>query len=161
MRISDEIRIIDLLIRRDAEFLQVRRCEDQIAAILDGASWPYCAPPSPLPSAGRTSARKAWKPGGDGHGKGKTPPSGALAPANRGAGTAIAVRDLDETRENAYRVAYVDNGVGKSGFLNTRQTLESLLQLECGSFRIASIDTVNFRGNDDFDVVARIYERLT
>ena len=51
MRISDEIRILDLLALRDAEYLRVRDCEDKIRQILGGSDFPFPAPPVEPPFA--------------------------------------------------------------------------------------------------------------
>ena len=163
MRVSDEIRIIDLLTQREAEFLRVKQCEDQITALLGGAAWPFSAPAVPLPSANRTNAKKAWTPAPSAPTSspaGRRAKSATVAPAAPVNASRIPVRELEPARENAYLVTYIDNGANKSGFLNTLPTLQALLKLECASFQITGIDTVVFRSNDDFDTVERLYEKL-
>ncbi len=156
MRVSDEIRIIDLLTRREAEFLRIKQCEDQITALLGGAAWPFAAPAVPLPSANRTNAKKAWTPS-SASASGRRAKS-TTVPASAAQVPKIPVRELNPACENAYLVAYIDNGNEKIGFLNTLQTLQAILKLECDSFKIVRICTVFFRSNDDFDTIERLYE---
>lgn len=155
MRLSDEIRIIDLLTQREAEYLRVHQCEERIRALLGpDTPFPFPPPPSPLASSGRISAKRAWQPG-------KPVRSGHReTPAPSAGNCTVAVRDLVAPQENAYCIGYVDNGTPKTGFLNTLASLRALLELDCGTFRINTIDTIAFRSNEDYDVVARIFERI-
>ena len=124
MRISDEIRIIDLLARREAEFLRVKECEDQIRALLEGNEYPFPPPPVVLPSHNRTNAKKAWRPLGiavpapvakknSRRANGEQPESSpACMPASHDL-----LPPLQAPGENAYLVHYLEKGKEDTSFL--------------------------------------------
>lgn len=157
MRLSDEIRIIDLLAMREAEFLRVRDCEAEIAAILGGAAFPFPAPGVKLPSEGRSSRSKSWSP------RGIPVPS---RDKGRGRGAAVAenpaaalLRPLREPEENAYRVVYRDkDGIRVSYHLESAAILE-MMSLKCESFAVDCVETVRFENIDDFCIIERLWKR--
>ncbi len=154
MRISQEIRVLDLLALRDAEFLRVRECEEKIRQILGGNDFPFPAPPVELPSATR---------------KGKPfRPTGILPPApskkNDRRQTTPAAQDdcapeiplLDPETENAYRVVFEDKGEIKVSYLQNADTLREMMALTCDSFKITCVESVLFRQLDDYTVRRRL-----
>ena len=167
MRISDEIRIIDLLARREAEFLQVKECEDQIRALLDGNEYPFPPPPVELPSTHRTNAKKAWRPQGM-----VLPSSGAKKSTRRGTGDAavapsalevdassqVALPSLIAPTENAYLVHFKEKDTTGTSFLTEKAQVQSLLGLPCESFRVIQVDAVHFLSLDNYQVLRTLWK---
>ena len=154
MRISQEIRILDLLARRDAEFLMVSECEEKIRQILGGADFPFPAPPVNLPSASRKG--KQFLPSG------LTPPAASkksdrrtIAPATQ-EDSVYEIPELNTESENAYRIVSQDKGETKVSYLQNSTQIKKMLSLQCDSFQIACIETVLFRKLDDFTVIRRV-----
>lgn len=154
MRISQEIRILDLLARRDAEFLMVSECEEKIRQILGGADFPFPAPPVNLPSASRKG--KPYLPSG------LTQPAASKKSDRRTNASAVQedcafeIPDLNTEQENAYRIVFQDKGETKVSYIQSTLQIKKMLSLQCDSFQIACIETVQFRKLDDFTVVRRI-----
>lgn len=154
MRISQEIRVLDLLALRDAEFLRVRECEEKIREILGGNDFPFPAPPVELPSATRKG--KAFHPAGI------LPP----APSKKSDRRQIAPTAQDDCvpeiptlapdTENAYRVVFEDKGEIKVSYLQNAETLREMLGLSCDSFKITCVESVLFRQLDDYTVIRRL-----
>ena len=165
MRISDEIRIIDLLARREAEFLRVKECEDQIRALLEGNEYPFPPPPVVLPSHNRTNAKKAWR------------PQGIVVPApvakknsrraNADTAETTAVHDsstghillppLQAPGENAYLVHYLEKGKEDTSFLTDPSQVQSLLELACESFRVVKVDAIHFQNLENFQILRTLW----
>ena len=154
MRISQEIRILDLLAHRDAEFLRVRECEEKIRQILGGAEFPFPAPLVELPSSTRKG--RPWHP------EGITLPQPSkksdrrkIAPVVQG-NSVPELPPLEPGKENAYRLVFQDRGETKVSYLQNLHQLKEMLSLACGSFHIDCIETVDFRQLDDYTVIRRL-----
>lgn len=156
MRAGDEIRIIDLLAQREAQYLLVKKCEDGIAALLGGAVYPFPPPPEPLPASGRIP-KNGWSLQQD---KGRNAKARKAQPVARQSSSAAPVlRALDRAAENAYRLVYTDKGNTRISYHYDAAELQSMLAFDCPTFRIVCIETVKLRSLDDFDIIERIYER--
>lgn len=157
MGIDQEIRILDLLALRDAEFLRVRECEDKIRQILGGHDFPFPAPPVTLPSAFRKGKPTRF-PGvvatASGSKKPAKPPESASP--GEGADCALVIPPLDPATENAYHIVFQDKGETKSSYLQSTRDLQEMLQLACPTFQITCLETVLFRTLDDFQTIRRI-----
>ncbi|MBP5300011.1 MAG: hypothetical protein J6Y80_01275 [Victivallales bacterium] len=167
MRVSQEIRIIDLLARREAEFLTVKDCEDQIRELLGGCEFPFPPAPVELPSNGRTNAKKAWRPQGFVVPKSAPPKKtagrrealqpAALPPPVTGDATSCQALPLNAPAENAYLVHYHEKDKEGTSFLTEPSQVQSLLELACDSFRVTKVEAVAFRSLEDFDVLRTIW----
>ena len=171
MRVSEEIRIIDLLARREGEFLRVAECEAAITELLGGEAYPFPHPGVELPSNGRTSRNKAWKPAG----LALPVAGGRRAPAKAGAREAIAdapplVRALDASRgENAYRVVYRDKSGAeaeaadalKVSYHTDTAALAAMLELSCEGFSIERIESVAFESLENYRVIECLWTRAS
>ncbi|MBO7741810.1 MAG: hypothetical protein J6S21_04575 [Victivallales bacterium] len=158
MRLSDEIRIIDLLVLREAEYLRIHECEEQIAQLLGGAAFPFPAPAVELPSAGRCSRGKSWCP------EGMAPPVQAKgkaksAPVSAEAAPAETLRPLKGPQENAYRVVYRDKDGIRSSYHLDRTPVMEMIALECETFSVESVEAVHFENTERFNIVERLYVR--
>lgn len=155
MRISDEIRILDLLALRDAEYLRVRECEDKIRQILGGSDFPFPAPPVEPPSLHRKG--KPFKLAGIAMPEESKKPRHGHAASVSGGDCAMKTPALDPSSgENAYRVVFEEKGAVKVSYLQHPQQLDDILKLQCDSFRITCVETVSFRSLDDFKTLRRI-----
>ena len=154
MGLSQEIRILDLLAYRDAEFLRVKARADKIRQIPGGESSPFPPPPVPLPSASRKG--KAFRPAG----LPAEPPSRAAkakeAPAPETDTPLPEIPPLDPTRENCYRLVFLDKGETKVSYLQNRRQLQEMLTLHCPSFQITCLETALLHTLDNFTTVRRI-----
>ena len=118
----DKIRITDLLMQREKAWIKIWECEQGIGRILDGASYPFLVP-LPLPSF-----KKAQKPSG------KT--------------SKITLRRLRTPQENAYRLIYeFENKIEETLQVDT-ELIRTLLNSPIETFKILSIETVKFEGNE-------------
>ena len=161
MRVSQEIRVIDLLARREAEFLRVNECEEQIRALLGGSDFPFPPPPVVLPSDGRTNAKKAWRPPGL-----VVPKTPAKKPGRRDAAatppvqpdTSCLVPPLLAPNENAYLVHYQEKDKEGTSFLDTPTQVQALLELACESFRVTKVEAVQFHSLDEYQPTRTIWE---
>ena len=132
MDILQEIQIIDLLCRREAELVKVARAEETIRNLLGGQAFPFPPPPD-LPSR-----RKVVK-------KPKARLEGAIPEK-----TVPGLRQLEFPEENAYRLVYRFNGEDKESFQNDFEFLKILLNFPEEAFELRSIETVFFRKPDDW-----------
>ena len=138
MNIPNNIRLADLLLKRDLAFVRVAECERQIQEIL-GAPYPF--PPLPdLPSLRRKKAGK------------KSAPANAATP--RGA---FKLRPLRRPAENAYRVTYQRDEVSVTSFLADADLLRRLLPLATPEFKITAIAAVNLRSPEDVAVTEELW----
>ncbi|MBR0458155.1 MAG: hypothetical protein IJJ26_02860 [Victivallales bacterium] len=132
------IELIDLLREREAEFVKIWKCEQEIIGILGMPNFPFPAPPD-LPSrhAGKTvkAPKKAASP--------KTPSQ--------------LVRALVSPQENAYRITYRRDGVEESSFQTDQSLVSSLLRLSKTTFQVLSVETVHFRGMEDWTKVDSVW----
>ena len=161
MRVSQEIRIIDLLAHREAEFLRVSECEEQIRALLEGNDFPFPPPPIVLPSDGRTNAKKAWRPQGLIVPKAPAKKPGrrdAAAPTPAQTATPCLVPPLLAPTENAYLVHYQEKDKGGTSFLDTPAQVQALLELACESFRVTKVEAVQFHSLDEYQPTRTIWE---
>jgi hypothetical protein len=157
MGIDQEIRILDLLAVRDAEFLRVRECEDKIRQILGGHDFPFPAPPVTLPSASRKGKPTRF-PGvavvANGSKKPPRPPESSSS--GDGADCTLVVPPLDPATENAYRIVFQDKGETKVSYLQSTRDLQEMLRLACPTFQITCLETVLFHTLDDYQAIRRI-----
>lgn len=157
MRHSDEIRIIDLLAMREAEFLRVRECEAKIAELLGGEAFPFPAPGVELPSNGRSSRGKSWAPKGNAvNSRSKGSRKGPVVPENA---AAEVLRPLHEPQENAYRVVYCDKDGLRVSYHIDRAAVEEMIALQCDTFYVDCVETVYFENIDDFRILERLWMR--
>ncbi|MGN0867855.1 MAG: hypothetical protein ACI4SG_09320 [Oligosphaeraceae bacterium] len=154
MGLSQEIRILDLLAYRDAEFLRVRECEDRIRQILDGEAFPFPPPPVPLPSAGRKG--KPFRPAGLASAA-KDPTSSRKAPSSPGKDPVpLEIPPLEPPRENCYRLVFLDKGETKVSYLQNPRQVQEMLSLACPTFQVTCVETASLRTLDDFTTLRRI-----
>ncbi len=155
MGLSQEIRILDLLAYRDAEFLRVRECEDRIRQILGGEDFPFPPPPVPLPSAGRRG--KAFRPGGLASADKDSPSSRKPPlPPSESPSPPLDIPPLIPPQENCYRLVFLDKGETKVSYLQNPRQVQEMLSLACPTFQITCVETASLRTLDDFTTLRRI-----
>ncbi len=163
MRVSQEIRVIDLLARREAEFLRVSECEEQIRALLDGNDFPFPPPPVVLPSDGRTNAKKAWRPQGLAVPKPNAKKAGrretaATPPLATPTTPQCVIPPLQSPDENAYLVHYQEKDKKGTSFLDNPAQVQALLELACDSFWVSKVEAVQFRTLEDYRSTRVLWE---
>lgn len=164
MRIFDEIRIIDLLTRREAEFLRITECEEQIRALLGGNEYPFPPPPVVLPSYHRTHAKKAWRPQGiaapvpaaQKNSRRANAETGE-SPAANAPPTGSLLPPLQAPGENAYLIHYLEKGKEGTSFLTDSSQVQSLLELACESFRVVKVDAVHFQTLGNYQILRTLW----
>jgi len=169
MELSQEIRILDLLAEREEQFRRIAELESQVQALLypDAAAdelptlprFPFPAPPQPLPSEGRTSATKCWRPSSGRPPVAKPKNRGKKEPALPAHPVTFSLRPLQAGVENAYRVTYWENGQLLLSFHAAPQALEAMLELDCENFRLERIETVLLDTMDACQMVECLWER--
>ncbi len=167
MEILQEIRILDLLDKREGEFRHIAEIESQVQALLypdvppearaSLPGYPFPAPPMPLPSAERTSRTKYWRPASGLPSSSKGARKGGTA--SRRAADAellptaqqprVPIRPLQAGVENAYRVTYRENGQERLSLHASPQALEAMLEMSSANFLIERIETVLLDTLDD------------
>ena len=157
MTFSSDITIVDLLRQREAEFVVVWQCEQKIRHLLGDADYPFQIPDD-LPSwrSSKPSTRKAAV--------SKQPlarPTTPFLPAGDLASQPVReCRKLDPTRENAYRLVFLRNGVKDSSFQTDSELNNILSGLNCPDFKLLSLETVFFTDLDDWQVVDTLWADL-
>ena len=139
------IEVIDLLREREAEFMRVWRCEQEIRQLLGVEDFPFSAPPE-LPSR-----RKVVK----GAARASTPKKDKEAPvsnpqndiARLGAG------------ENAYRLVFAYNGEEESSFQTDRELIRNLLAIKSAEFELKTIEAVSFKDMEHWERKRLIWSR--
>lgn len=137
MYYSSEIEIIDLLARREAEFLRVRACEQEISQLLEGASFPF-PPPPPLPSR-VGGVRKKLKV--------------SLVPASpepEVSGPVLLPLRRLAPGENAFRLTYAFKGEEQCSFSTDLEFIGKLPRLHCADFRLVRVEAGCYRYPGDF-----------
>ena len=140
MHYTSEIEIIDLLARREAEFLRVRACEQEISQLLEGASFPFPPPPA-LPSHVRGARKKL---------KVDLAPPALPDPDVSGSGP-LPLRRLGPG-ENACRLTYAFKGEEHSSFSTDLEFIGKLPRLHCADFRLVRVEAGCYRDPGDFVV---------
>lgn len=135
------IELIDLLHRREEEFVTVWKCEQEIIRIMGMPDFPF-APPPDLPSLRPVT-------------KGKGRPRTAKEAQVKGP----TVRALRTPQENAYRLVFVYNGVRQDSFQTDQKLIETLMAQELTDFRLMAVETVSFRTLEDWDTCETLWER--
>ena len=144
----EEIQIIDLLARRDAEFRTVNRCEETIKSLLGGIDYPY--PPLPdLPSRRPRMPAKKAKPA--------RKPAGALS-----AERPDWYRSLDGEREDVYRLEFsaIANGEIQTSFLLEGDMLQTLDMLRLMRGKLLRVETVKLVSAEEWQLVDTLFEQL-
>jgi hypothetical protein len=139
MNLDQERRIHRLLLQREREFTAVWRAECEINKIL-GAEYSFAAPPD-LPSSYKPIKSKVIRAG-----KQKIQKLNTI------------IRSLS-LPENAYRVVYTSEGEEFSSFQMDTNLLRQVLPVNSPVFSIESIETVQLRSLENFDVVETLWEK--
>lgn len=138
-----EIQIIDLLCRREAELVKVALAEEAVCDLLGGVAFPF--PPLPdLPSRRKVTV----------------PPKTRIAvalPEKIPPG----LRKLESPEENAYRLVYRFHGEDKESFQADFDFLKLLLNFPEEAFELRSIETVFFRKPDDWQLRQMLWQAGT
>jgi len=142
MPIPRSIELIDLLHRREEEFVTVWKCEQEIKRIMNMPDFPFPPPPDlpslrPVPKVGKGRPR--------------------VVKESRPAGPTV--RALRTPQENAYRLVFVYNGVRQDSFQTDQKLIETLMTLELTDFRLLAVETVSFRSPDDWETRESLWER--
>lgn len=145
MHYSSEIQIIDLLARRETEFLRVWTCEQEIGRLLNGVAFPFSAPP-PLPSHAHGRRQKL---------KVTLTPTAAALDAN---GSRMVLRRLQPT-ENAYRLTYAFKGEKHSSFSTDLDFISKLPRLSCADFRLLRVEAGCYCSMEQFEVTEVLWQR--
>ncbi len=116
MKLSDKIKIGDLLIKREVEFSKVYDCEQRINELL-GEEYPYALPVELLSMQKKKPARKK-----------KT-----IKPRK--------VRSLNLKTENAYLVTYLENDIEKEELMFETRQLNNIKSNCASTFKITKIET--------------------
>jgi len=177
LEILQEIRILDLLDRREEEFRRIADLESQVQALLYPdvppearavlPGYPFPAPPVPLPSEGRTSRTKCWRPEsgrpvasrGGRKSASRRDAAGELLPVAQP--PLVPIRPLQAGVENAYRVTYRENGQQRLSLHASPQALEAMIEMSSENFMIERIETVLLDTLDDCRPVALLWEQST
>lgn len=146
MHYSSEIQIIDLLARREAEFLRVWACEQEISRLLEGAAFPF-PPTTTLPSHAR-GPRKKLKVG--------LTPTPQPAQADPGAGP-LQLRRL-RSPENACRLTYTFKGEEFSSFSTDQEFISKLHRLRCADFKLRRVEAGCYRSIEDFAMTEILWQ---
>ncbi len=133
--------VIDLLREREAEFVRIWRCEQEIIGILGMPDFPFPPPPD-LPSRQPPAKAKAAK--GAARAERKTP--------------AKLIRPLNPGAENAYRIEFRFDGKRRESFQNDTAFVNALLGLSVTDFQILSVETVLYRGPQEWKTVDSIWK---
>ena len=159
---EQDIRIIDLLFEREAEFLRVWEAEQAILKLLQGASFPFPQPPD-LPSL--------HKPVRHASPSGKPPRLHAAVPQKQ-------LRPLDSTQgENAYQLRYLsknekqeESGIASScteewldctSWTLQPDVLEEMIRQNTEDFYPISVETVHFISPQEIRPIAKLWENPT
>ena len=135
-------KLTELLRKREECFVTVWECEQKLQAILPGFPIP---PPPDLPSRQKRIRQQTAKNAPD---KGAEAAC-ALVPAK--------IRELQNDRENAYRLVYKYEGKEQSSF-QTEATLANALAGTCTEdFQLLAIETVLFSAPDNWSKVDTIW----
>ena len=124
------IALTDLLFQREAEFVKVWKCEQEVRRLLGGLDYPFDAPPA-LPSSVKV----------------KRKPLAARKPAEPE--PEAPVRPLTGA-ENAYRISYLYDGRRESTFQTDAALVCSLTRISNEEFRVLKVEAVIFQGMDQW-----------
>ena len=143
MDILQEIQIIDLLCRREAELVKVACAEEAVRNLLGGAAFSFPPPPE-LPSRRkvRSQSKKRIMVAMQ-----EKIPSG--------------LRNLEPPEENAYRLIYRFNGEDKESFQADFDFVKTLLNFPEEAFDLRSIETVFFRKSNDWQHRQMLWKAAT
>ncbi|MFA4945533.1 MAG: hypothetical protein WC789_12635 [Lentisphaeria bacterium] len=122
MTMLESIRLTDLLLERESEFVRIAECERLIQGIL-GQPYPF-TPPPPLPSLAK-----------------RRPPRRPRKGEEAGGAAAVALRPLRE-RENAYRVTWRQGEEAEVSFQADRALVQRLLALREPEFTVMEVAAV-------------------
>ncbi len=147
MTLREEIKIIDLLAAREAEFRVVGRCEAEISALLGGMDYPY--PPLPdLPSR-RPPAKK-------------TAAKNPRAARADGPSRPVWLRGLKPESEDAYCVEYFlqDSEERQTSLLLDGEVLAAAVAMAEAGFGLCRVATVHLRADGGQEEVEVLYDSL-
>ncbi len=116
MKLSDKIKIGDLLIKREVEFSKVYDCEQRINELL-GEEYPYALPIELLSTQKKKTVRK------------KKPDKPKK------------VRKLNDEIENAYLITYLENDIEKQELIFETTQLNNIKSNCSLTFKITKIET--------------------
>ena len=142
MRNNVSIEVIDLLHQREAEFIRVWKCEQQIREMLP--DFPIPPPPDDLPSRQKRVKSAA-----------KKTPSPEDAPASK---ASQAIRKLVPGEENAYRLVFLYNNEQQSSFQQDRELVRTLVNVKTADFVILSVETVSFQDAEHWTSIEMLYQ---
>lgn len=143
MRNDTSIDFVDLLRRREAEFVTVWKCEQEVRRVLGIQDFPFSPPPE-LPSRRKISRPSVKKHGGESteeisHGRKE-------------------IRKLRPDTETAYRIEYINGGVTENSYQVDRDLVMTLLAVSGGDFRVVKVETVFFKGVEDWKSVEVLWK---
>ncbi len=138
-----EIAIIDLLCRREAELVKVALAEEAVCKLLGGLAFPFPPPPD-LPSRRKVPAKPKTR-------------VAVVLPENPLPG----MRKLESPDENAYRLLYRFHGEDKESFQADYDFLKLLLNFPAESFQLLSIETVFFCKPGDWQLRHVLWQAST
>ena len=139
MNSEKDIAILDLLRLREAEFVRIWSCEQEISRILGMSNFPFDVPTN-LPCQHRIRKKPSNR------SVEKTPVSPPL------------LRPLESPAENAYHVVYRRDGLEEDSFLTDSSVISTLLTLTTPGFAILLVETVLFHSPDEWQSVERLWE---
>ena len=143
MELREQIAVLDLLRRREAEFVKVWQCEEGVLRLLGLSDFPFDAVPD-LPSRRKGHRQVRLSPGV------RSSVSGSRGSSDRGV-AAPGLRKL-LGGEDAYHVVFDCDGTRESSFQRDSGLLRQLFGLVGGQFRLLRIETVRFRSLEDWEV---------
>lgn len=141
MNLLSDIAILDLLRQREAEFMVVWQCEQQLKQLLEGADYPLSQPVE-LPSQKKISRKKQ-----------RSAASAPTSVTDTAAAPLATCRKLVPDRENAYHIVYRKMGVEESSFQTDHNLITTLLKLHGQEFQVLKLQTVNFQDLDNWQIV--------
>ena len=131
------IALTDLLCKREAEFVKVWKCEQEVRRLLGGLDYPFGAPP-PLPSSVKV----------------KRKPMAARKPSEQE--QPAPVRPLTGA-ENAYRISYLFDGRRESTFQTDATLVASLIRISNEEFRVVKVEAVVFESMDKWQTSEELW----
>ena len=131
------IALTDLLCRREAEFVAVWKCEQEVRRLLGGLDYPFAAPPE-LPSRQPVKRKPVVT----------RKPVAEAEP--------LPIREL-RGAENAYRVSYQFDGRRESTFQTDASLIATLLKVRNEAFKVCKVEAVVFESLEKWSVTETVW----